>query len=198
MEFSMQTSHSFVSRNSVCPKESKGVPFWQNYKHIHHANTHQVPPFTSLAFSQTELVPTTTEYKQVMLCRIFSAGLNAEPPSAHSPAWTQEALSWCGACRRHNGAIEPPPSFSGHVMVTANWRASSTMKLFFSAILLITLRVFFVDWNSSERALHAFPPSPCLFVLSPWKLQSFLVKTHNCQRMSCVCVHNASVIVRFP
>lgn len=67
------------------------------------------------------------------------------------------------------------PSLS---LVVSWWLQTNTplqqWSCFFSAILLITLRAFLVDWNLSERALHAFPlPSPCLFVLSPWKLQSF-------------------------
>lgn len=50
----------------------------------------------------------------------------------------------------------------------------SNNEAVFSAILLITLRAFFIDWNSSERVLYAFPPpSHSLFVLSRWKLQSF-------------------------
>lgn len=46
-------------------------------------------------------------------------------------------------------------------------------------------------------ALHAVPslsPSVCIVSL---KIAIFSVKTHNCQRMSCVCIHNASSIVLF-
>lgn len=116
----------------------------------------------------------------------------------HSPARTRVALSWYRACSPYNPAIEPLQSVSGRVMVTANWHASSTMKLFFSAILLITLRVFLVDWNSSERALHAFPSLSLSVCIVSLKIAIFLVKTHNCQRTSCVCVHNASSFVCFP
>lgn len=119
-------------------------------------------------------------------------------PNIFRPFCTQLALGWCRACSQHSTAIEPPRFFPGHVMVTANWHASSTMKLFFSAILLITLRVSLVDWNSSERALHAFPSLSLSVCIVSLKIAIFLVKTHNCQRMSCVCVHKASSIVRFP
>lgn len=68
----------------------------------------------------------------------------------------------------------------------------------FSTILLITLRAFLIDWNLSEHALHAFPSLSLSVCIVSLKIAIFLVKTHNCQRMSCVCVHNASSIVCFP
>lgn len=42
----------------------------------------------------------------------------------------------------------------------------------------------------------SLPLPVCLYCLL--KIAIFLVKTHNCQRMSWVCVHNASSIVCFP
>lgn len=66
------------------------------------------------------------------------------------------------------------PSLSGCVMVTASWHARSTMKVFFSAILLISLRAL-PRWLNFEWAFGTcfHPLLLCLFALSPWKLQSF-------------------------
>ena len=47
-------------------------------------------------------------------------------------------------------------------------------------------------------ALHAFPSLTLSVCIVSLKIAIFLVKTHNCQRMSCVCIHNASSIVCFP
>lgn len=110
---------------------------------------------------------------------------------------TQLALGWCRACSQHS--YRALLSFS----LVMSWWLQTDMPLqqwscFFSAILLITLRVSLVDWNSSERALHAFPSLSLSVCIVSLKIAIFLVKTHNCQRMSCVCVHNASSIVCFP
>lgn len=119
-----------------------------------------------LVRSDAEYSPTVTE----------STGRGAQRNTGQ-----QITPSWLGNTGLASGAqsvlsaltTQPPQPAPGHVMVTANWHASATMKLFFSAILLITLRVSAADWNSSERALHASPwlslspsfsPSPpCLY-----------------------------------
>lgn len=165
-------------------------------------NTSQVLLLKGLTYWKSDSSLTMTEYNQDSpwghFWSIFNAAGNAVPVWTHSPTHTRVALSWCRARSLYNKAIEPPQSFSGRVMVTANWHASSTMKLFFSAILLITLRAFLIDWNLSEHALHAFPSLSLSVCIVSLKIAIFLVKTHNCQRMSCVCVHNASSIVCFP
>lgn len=67
-----------------------------------------------------------------------------------------------------------PFFFSACVMVTGNWRASSTMKLFFPAISLITLRPScWIEILASACFTCSLLPSASLFVWSPWKLQSF-------------------------
>lgn len=129
----------------------------------------------------------------------FCAAANPSPAWTHSPTDTQVELGWCRAYSPHSADTEPARSFSGRVMVTGNWQASSTMKeFFFPAISWITFRAFWLDWNFCRRVLYMLSPSLCPSVcMVSLKIAIFLVKPCNCQRTSCVCVYNASSVVIF-
>lgn len=115
-----------------------------------------------------------------------------------SPTGAQVASSWCWAyCPCSADTELPGLLWSCH----GDWKLTCLFNnggVFFLAILLITLRAFWLDWNFCRHVLYMLSSSLCPSVcLVSLKIAIFPVKPCNCQRTSCVCVYNASTIVFF-
>lgn len=128
----------------------------------------------------------------------FCATANLYLTWTNSPTDTEVAFGWCWAYSPCSADTELP----GLSLVVSWWLETdmllSQRRCFFPAILLITLRAFWLDWNFSRRALYMLPPSLCPSVcMVSLEIAIFPVKPCICQRTSCVCAYNASPIVFF-
>lgn len=128
----------------------------------------------------------------------FCAASKVSLSWTRSPTGTQVASGWCWAYSPCSADTEPPG-----LSLVVSWWLETDMPLqqwrcFFPAILLITLRAFWLDWNFCRRVLYMLSsllcPSVCLVSL---KIDNYRASLERLPRTSCVCAYNASSIVFF-